>query len=154
MAGLRARSAYTRSGRTFATVTTVVAVIRPSPMPMSRWAKAMVPARPVRLPPRSVVPPSQYWRTKPWDATTTLTSADTNAVTASPAGVRGSTRSRSAISRYAAAVPSSAMLVMLRPSIATPPSPKTSACTMSTTATQSAPTHGPTSSAASAPPSR
>ncbi len=52
------------------------------------------------------------------------------------------------------AVPISAMLVMFAPSMVSPPSANSSACTTSTIATHRAPTHGPARIAASAPPSR
>ena len=125
-------------------------------MPISRWVPAIAAATgPGRSRPASVVPPSQYCRTK-------LMRGDHHA------DHRGDERGDGQAGRRArqhpqqharsartpAAVPTSAMLVMLRPSAVTPPSANTSACTTSTTDTQSAPTHGPTSIAASAPPSR
>ena len=46
------------------------------------------------------------------------------------------------------------MLTTLSPSAVSPPSANSRACTTSTTVTHSAPTYGPTSTAASTPPSR
>jgi hypothetical protein len=46
-----------------------------------------------------VVPPIQYSRTKPWDATTTLATDAMKTVMDNPDAVLGRTRSRPAISR-------------------------------------------------------
>jgi hypothetical protein len=79
-----------------ATVATVVAAIRPSPMPIRVCTPAMVAET---APSDSwVVPPIQYSRTKPWDAATTLTTEAMKAVVATPDAVLGRIRSRPAIS--------------------------------------------------------
>lgn len=54
----------------------------------------------------------------------------------------------------ATAVETRPMFVMFGPSAVIPPSAKNSACAVITIVTHSAPTHGPTRIAASAPPSR
>src|SRR4051812_7576574 len=91
------RRAYTRSGRTRATVVTVVAAIRPSPRPISTCTPANVPD--TQGSDRSVVPPSAYSRTNPCEAATTLTTDAISAVAPSPPAVRGRTRSSPTTSR-------------------------------------------------------
>src|SRR5690606_34553997 len=141
LVGRAARNAYTRSGRTRATVATVAAEIRPSPIPISTCTPAMVAATCPSPAASSTPPPIQYCSTKASAAATTLTTEARKTVTASPAAVRGSSRSRSATTRIAAPVLTSAMLVMLMPSAVSPPSANTSACTISTTDTHSAAIH-------------
>jgi hypothetical protein len=121
-------------------------------MPISVWVPAIVPA--TQGSESWVVPPSQYSNTKPCEAATTPMTEAIRAVVPSPDGVFGSTRSSPATSRYPAAVPRIAMLVMFRPSAVRPPSAKSRHWMISTVETHSAPTHGPTSTTASVPPSR
>src|SRR5690606_36283764 len=151
-AGGRSAARCTRRDREASHAPTVSAVITPSPIPMRTWTPTMAPATvDTDAPP---APPIAYWATKPSEASTTDRPAATPAAATTDPGRAGST-ARSA--RKAAQPPNTPMndrLIALRPSALSPPSANTSACTTSTPVRHSDATHGPTSTAASAPPSR
>ena len=149
----RWRAAYTRSGRVATTALSTAAVMTASPIPTRMCQPTIAVAS---LPSgMSTAPPIAYSPVNASAATGTDTSAPTRRrrydaarpAAAAPAAPRGS-----------ATYPTSTVIrpisVMFVPSAVSPPSANSSPWTRSTVDITSTAVHGPTSAAASAPPSR